>query len=355
MTITKTLRRQAARAAAQIHDQLTRLNSSNHWTELPQEPWDEAVRIARRLRFALARGWNTAARTLLLDLDYMTRQICRELTQFQSNLPQTAVPENVSRVHEIAADLVALFHEFPEVRFDAQQKTVSVVTEPIELEGVALGRFQIVLSWPDIGSKQSYEVVALDPCCAAEDEAVSHPHVQGQRLCEGEGSSPIRTALAEGRILDFFMLVHRVLETYNAGSAYVPLDRWAGVPCRECGWMMPAGGHGCCDECESPLCSDCSTSCQGCDKFLCRECLSDCPECGQSYCGNCLSPSGRPQQLVCDSCLMNQSFESQENQNDVCSSPATDRASANSPAETIASGAAPTADPLCLGQASVPP
>jgi hypothetical protein len=109
------------------------LGPSIQWTELPQEPWDEALRIAERLRYALARGWNTAARTLLLDLDYVTRQVCRELTQFQSNLPQTAGPENVSRAHEIAADLVALFQEFVEVSFDAQQKTVSAVTQPIEL------------------------------------------------------------------------------------------------------------------------------------------------------------------------------------------------------------------------------
>jgi hypothetical protein len=250
---------------------------------------------------------------------------------------------------------LALFQEFPEVDFDSPQKTVSVVTEPIELEGVALGRFRIELSWPDIGRGQAYEVVALEPCCAAENEEVTHPHVQGQRLCEGEGSTAIRAALTEGRILDFFVLVNRILETYNAGSAFVSLDRWSGIPCRDCGWMMPSDGHACCDECENPLCSDCSASCQGCGKFLCRECWSDCTECGQSYCGGCLSPSPRTKQLCCETCLQTLSPEPQDHHHAILCSSAADGSPARSPTETVVSRAAIAADTLRLGQTPFPP
>ena len=47
-----------------------------------------------------------------------------------------------------------------------------------------------------------------------------------ERLCEGDGRSAIRQALAQGRLLDFFMLVAGGLRTYNAESPFVALEIW---------------------------------------------------------------------------------------------------------------------------------
>jgi hypothetical protein len=344
--------RQAVRAAARIHDHLTCLPPRPGWAELPEESWDEAIRVTSRLRYALARGWHTAARTLLVDLDYLARQMGRELAQFQSNLPQSILPEHVARSHEIAADLAALTDEFSEVAIDLAEKSISVVTEPVELEGHVLGSFRIVLYWPDIGRKQAYEVIAEEPCRAAENEEVTHPHVQGGRLCEGQGTVPIRSALTEGRILDFFLLVSRVLDTYNAGSAHVPLERWSGVPCRDCGRIMPSDDHGACEACEDPLCDDCSRNCQGCQSVCCSDCLCDCASCAEPYCGSCLTPSG-DNRLLCESCHQQQG--QQENSHDQLQTSPADPAHYG-PGDESCSPTAPLApDPVRLGQADFLP
>jgi hypothetical protein len=144
-------------------------------------------------------------------------------------LPSAVKPTRLAPPSEIAADLAALGGEFPEVALDLAERNVSVVTEPIELEGIALGRFRICLYWLQLYQTRAYEVIALEPTPASENDAVTHPHVYDKLLCPGEGALPIQAALAEGRMWDFFTLVNQILQTYNAGSAHIPLNRWAGT------------------------------------------------------------------------------------------------------------------------------
>jgi hypothetical protein len=139
-----------------------------------------------------------------------------------------------------------------------------------------------------VGQSRAYRVIAVRPCPAAGNDEVTHPHVRDETLCEGDGSVPIRAALSQGRLLDFFILVNQILQTYNPDSAHVLLDRWDGISCRDCGWRMPRDEHGLCDRCEEPLCSDCSTHCQGCDRFICSGCVSECSDCGEHLCAQCL-------------------------------------------------------------------
>ena len=135
---------------------------------------------------------------------------------------------------DIYRDILALHDEFEEVEIDLDEHELSVTTDRIVLEDMNLGRFrdsawtgmawalrQPTASWPSI------------PIPAAKSEDVTHPHVQDELLCEGEGRSAIRAALAECRLHDFFMLVSQLLHTYGRGSAYVELDNWDGVPCDE--------------------------------------------------------------------------------------------------------------------------
>ena len=138
---------------------------------------------------------------------------------------------------DIYADLVALDEEFAEVSFDRRGQTISVTTEPIELEGVYLGPFEIRLDWSDLaeGHPGNYRVIAVDANPAAANESVTHPHVQDEAVCEGEGRQPIRKALEQGRLLDFFVIVANLLRTYNSDSPYVSLSDWHGVECADCG------------------------------------------------------------------------------------------------------------------------
>ena len=47
-----------------------------------------------------------------------------------------------------------------------------------------------------------------------------------RRCAKVTGPSHQARRLASGRLLDFFVLVRQILQTYNDGSAHVPLDDW---------------------------------------------------------------------------------------------------------------------------------
>lgn len=79
----------------------------------------------------------------------------------------------------------------------------------------------------------SYTVVAVTPNPCEKDDRTVHPHVHDESLCEGEGEAAIGKALSQVRLLDFFVLVHQILQTDNAGSAYARLNEWTGNPCRD--------------------------------------------------------------------------------------------------------------------------
>ncbi|MBA4017585.1 MAG: hypothetical protein C0483_10470 [Pirellula sp.] len=208
-------------------------------------------------------------------------------------------------------DLTALETEFNEVEVDLRKKQLSVTTDSIELEGVSLGQFVIRLNWSHLGENRPYEVEAVEPNPAAGDSSVTHPHVHGNALCEGDGKFAIRSALEAGRLLDFFLLVRQILETYNPSSAYVRIKDWEGVSCVDCGCTTDRDESSSCERCESDLCSDCVSNCSdcgrsscsecrsvchGCDADYCRRCLNDCDACGDAFCGECLTDG------QCDNC-----------------------------------------------------
>ena len=141
----------------------------------------------------------------------------------------------------IAAELYALQQEFDDVEFNGEEDALCVVTEPITLEDIYLGRFRIALylqSLRELYQKTPYFVMAIDPHPAATDDAVTHPHVSNDVVCEGDGAAAIKAALETGRLTDFFTMVRSILTTYNPDSPYVSLADWHGVPCYECGYVM---------------------------------------------------------------------------------------------------------------------
>lgn len=349
--------RQALRAAARIHDQLTRAARTTPWAELPVESWEEAVRVASRLRYVVARGWSSAARALLEDLAYVTRQLGREINQFESNLPPADRPEPIVSLREVVEDLLALRQEFPQSHIELGENSVSVVTEPIELEGVSLGPFRIALFWKDIGRRQPYEVVAESPLPSSENDEVTHPHVAAQRLCEGSGAPAIQAALSKGRILDFFVLVNQVLQTYNPSSAHVPLDRWTGSPCHECGTLLASDEARLCERCEEPVCGDCTGSCGSCGYAFCSSCLGRCAQCEQPFCDDCLHTPDGSNSSLCETCF--QQYPLQEDGHVTCfpSAPklvAADDSAPSPETETRSAATDAATDPLCLGKAPLP-
>ena len=154
-------------------------------------------------------------------------------------------------------------------------------------EKCGLGPLKIVLDWSDLSVTKPYQIIAQEPQPAARDDEVTHPRVHGRMLCEGEGRVPIRNALRQGRLCDFFLLVQQVLQTYNAGSAYVRLEDWNGKCWADCGDSCGRDNSNYCDACEITLCSECGSTCSDCDGNLCAECRGACHGCHNTICHHC--------------------------------------------------------------------
>ena len=135
-----------------------------------------------------------------------------------------------------------------------------------------------IASWPSIRTRPHAT------------KSVTHPHVQDERLCEGDGRAAIAGALSDGRLYDFFTLVSQVLHTYGKGSAYVELDRWDGVLCDDCGDTMDEDDRYGCQRCDDTLCPSCAVTCQQLPgDVLLASAVALVRACGESYCSSCLA------------------------------------------------------------------
>jgi len=342
-----TFGRRQLRTAVQIHTHLAGTGRLSPLPVLYDHEWDKLTNSIRRFELARNKGWQTAADSLLSDLDLSAANLGRRLDRFRIELPKTPTPMQISGPRDIAADLAALEEEFEEVDLDLQNKKLRVLTSPIELEDTYLGPFRIALHWEEIGKGACYDVVAEDPQPAEGYDHVTHPHVTDERLCEGEGSTAIRKALAQGRLLDFFTLVKQILETYNPDSAFVALSRWSGArDCHDCGSSVSDEESYGCSRCSESVCDSCRNSCEACEETLCSGCCTPCGECNGTLCRGCLEFRPGSRVLVCNNCL-----EKGENSDDD-ETPADDP-----PGESSAGGDgcdAPAADSQCLEEAAVP-
>lgn len=246
------------------------------------------VRTDRLLRRARSLGWSASAARLRLDYE----RSAHILTELLGRARGDARSEQPSRptARQLLAELEQSDEEFGGLGIDEREARLWVCTRPITLEGVALGRFRIVL---DIGALDRadpadwYRIDALEPNPSGVSDTVTHPHVDGEHLCAGEALLPIRHALLHGRLADFFLMVRGVLEHYNPHSAYVRLEEWDGVRCHECDAVMAADCSSFCDCCERDFCSDCVSSCEGCGETTCNGCLEESELSGALVCSGC--------------------------------------------------------------------
>ncbi|MHC4356850.1 MAG: hypothetical protein ACYS0H_29475, partial [Planctomycetota bacterium] len=174
------------------------------------------------------------------------------------------------------------------------------------LEYVTLGPFSIQLEldkFRELHKDHPYHVVALNPNPAATDDSVTHPHVSGERVCEGDGAAAIRACLEQGRLCDFFTMVRSILTTYNPDSPYVALDNWDGAPCYDCGYAMNSEDTYYCYNCERDFCAECSTYCRQCEQTACICCCGQCSYCEEYACTNCISECSECEEIYCQSCL----------------------------------------------------
>ena len=266
------------RLAAAIHQQLQAKQSTNANTPLPTAAWRQSERLWNRLQKSRQRGWQLAANRLQCDLRASIQRLQGELAASAALLLPAREDSPRASVADIQADLLALQEEFEQVTFSRRDRTLTVTTEPIELDEVYLGPFEIRLEWGQLTEGQlcSYRVIAVDPQSAASNEGTTHPHVQNESVCEGDGRQPIHRALEQGRLLDFFVIVANLLRTYNDDSPYVSLADWFGVECTDCGMNVSDDERWTCERCGVSICGNCYVSCSRCDGISRVACVACC-------------------------------------------------------------------------------
>jgi hypothetical protein len=305
------------RAAERISSHLSRLKGAPLPVDLPDGDWTQCQSLMRQIDLCTNRSWTHAAAVLEDRLERSLERVSDRLQEIRRQVSGSGRLMPPQTVREIFKDLIALSDEFEGVSVDGANQTLSVTTEPIVLEEIDLGPFEIRLHWNRIGERRPYEVVALKPNPAGESSETTHPHVKGEQLCEGDGRVPIDRALRAGRLLDAFQIVSQILDTYNSCSAYVSLSNWNGSPCADCGDAVCDGDQYACDRCGDLLCRECLSSCARCDAICCHSCTNYCRSCEESICSGCQHDCGQCQRPVCNSCLSETGLcqECQEEQN----------------------------------------
>jgi hypothetical protein len=273
--------------------------------DLPDPPiaaWAACVRATELLAVAEERGWRHAGEACRRELARRLDHLSRSLEGVRMELDEPA-PARLATARDIYDDLIALQLEFPQLRVDLKAREITVATEPVTLEGVPLGAFEIVLNVARLDERFPYRVVALQPSCPLIDDTITHPHVRDDELCEGEAAAPLRRALRERRLLDFFTIVAQTLGTYNGASAYVRLDEWTGVTCRECGDHCDPDDASYCHRCSCDLCDDCGACCDACEQLCCHDCAGPCHACERSVCGACQRRCSTCRKGFCQECI----------------------------------------------------
>ena len=264
----------------------------------------DATKDSHLFHVAIERGWLNSAENIISRVSRNLNDFSYYLQRFKElvNADETVLP----KLSEVYAELIQIEQEFGEIKFDPNEKAISIATEPITLEDIPLGPFEIQLSIDQITKLYSdapYRIIALSPNPAGSNDSVTHPHVSDERLCEGDGHVSIRSAIEQGRFCDFFTMAVNILQTYNPDSPYISLDDWEGTSCYDCGCTVSDDDSYYCEYCDRDYCSRCSSYCQMCDTTMCLGCAYGCPSCNEPVCHNCTAKCKDCEETFCKDCL----------------------------------------------------
>jgi hypothetical protein len=264
----------------------------------------DVTKNSHLFRTAIEKGWLIGAENIRSRVSRNINDFSYHIQRFKEfiNADETVLP-NFS---DIYAELIQIEQEFGELKFDSNEKTLSITTEPITLNDIPLGPFEIQLVINQISKLYSdapYRIIALEPNPAGSNSDVTHPHVSSERLCEGDGHVAIRSAIEHGRFCDFFTMAVNILQTYNPDSPYISLDDWGGASCYDCGSTVSDDDRYYCEHCDRDYCSSCSSCCQMCDTTMCLGCAYECPSCNEPVCRNCTAKCIDCEETFCKDCL----------------------------------------------------
>ena len=263
-----------------------------------------AMKDSHQFNLAVERNWIGSAEKIRLRIGRNLNDFSYHLQRFKDVI--NADSGKQPKLSDIFAELNQIEQDLGQLQFDLKEKTISLITEPISLDDISFGSFEIKLQISEMQklyTDSPYRVIALEPNPAGADSNVTHPHVSSDRLCEGDGHMAIRRALEDGRLCDFFTMIVNILQTYNPDSPYVSLDDWDGVSCYDCGYTISGDDSYYCEYCERDYCSQCSTYCQMCDTTICLGCAYECPSCNKPVCKHCTAVCTECEETFCEDCI----------------------------------------------------
>jgi len=316
--------KQLIKTAANVQAQFQKLRTacfdeSNRLSYLATADLDRLKNLRRSLEICHRHRWQGASGKLTARILRIVRDFPPLLDAWERSIRKVQTP--LPTLRELVEDLVQIQQEFGRLEINRTEATLSVFTDPITLEDVVLGDFEIRLhvdALSHLHEAQVFAIIALDPHCPADNDLVTHPHVSDDCLCMGDASATIHSALSSGRLCDAFLMVKSVLETYNPASPYVALDKWEGHPCYDCGDHMGEEEGFYCQNCECDFCEECvemfdccernycygcKKTCSACEGSCCPKCPSVCQGCGETICGDCLKPCEQCDNVCCTECL----------------------------------------------------
>ena len=264
----------------------------------------EADKNSHSFNAAADKGWYLAAKKITSRVGRNLNDFSHHLDQFKNFIATDDI--KLPTLGDVVAGMLQIEQEYGDIKFDLKAKTVSVITDTIVLEDISFGAFEIRLFINEIKklhAESPYKLIALEPNPAGSDDEVTHPHVSHEKLCEGDGFIPIRKAIGQGRLCDFFTIIIRILQTYNPDSPYVALSDWEGTSCYDCGYTVAGDDCYYCENCERDYCSQCSTYCQICDSTICLGCAYECPVCKKPVCRHCTAVCKDCDETLCTDCI----------------------------------------------------
>ena len=287
------------RAARRVEAAYHRQRSDQPPPDLPWSAWQRLSEAVRCGSQADHRGWRRARDERWRQADGEFDVLLSDLRALRQGL-QLRRRTKLPQLADLYAELVAAHDEFDGVAVDDSE--IYVTTDPITLEGVYLGSFEIRLNLARLDEQEPYRIVAVEPHPAQSSSETTHPHVHCEKLCLGDGKAPVAAALAEGRLYDLFQLLRQILLTYGPDSAYTSLESWHGTPCGECDDTVDEDELYLCRGCETSLCGDCARVCD-CGASHCHDCATSCYACEETTCSRCLSACEVCESEFCPHCL----------------------------------------------------
>ena len=295
--------------ANKVQDSLIKLRCCRYVEILNQlgtftESINDIAHLSKKLSTSLSHNWLSAADDCSAGINRVVDDVSYCITNLKQLLDKPAV--EIPTLSFIFDELKHLEQEFDQTEFNKAENTISIVTDSITLEDIDLGPFKIQLKLTkpsDLYKDSSYLCIALEPNPAATNDEVTHPHVSNERLCEGDGSAAIRSALEQARLIDFFSIVKSILNTYSPDSPYVSLEDWSGIGCYDCGGMIDSDSAYYCNSCDRDYCESCSSYCHSCDETRCLGCGSNCPSCDEFICHNCIKTCAECGETFCKMCM----------------------------------------------------